>query len=407
MKTATALPAGRFIDLHVIQSLPFANLNRDDTNSVKTVQFGGVNRTRISSQSWKRAIRLDVEQALGQQTLRTRRLAEAIRRHLHEDLGWPSELATRAGIYTVMASSVGAKAPKPKKSGEMPDSGGEADVPWGTNAMVYVPEAAVTELGAIAIEFRDQLQAATDLKSHDGKAVATAKSVMPGEKIDDILRSRNGIINLMGRMLAELDRAGVDGSVQVAHVISTHATDIEIDYFSAVDDITEAWGDQSGSAHMGHNEYSAGTFYRYTTIDMAELLRNVGGAEDARKLAQAFLTAAINALPQAKKNSTAPHTFPDFIAMAVRADRPLSYVSAFEAPVIQESGEGYTAASIRELNNYASALNTLMGASRAPLAQACAGTSALDTAGLGERLESVDDLVSAAATAAFAPRNGQ
>ena len=406
MNATTVLPAGRFIDLHVIQSLPFANLNRDDTNSVKTVQFGGVNRTRISSQSWKRAIRLDVEQALGQQALRTRRLAEAIHRHLHEDLSWPSELATRAGIYTVMASSVGAKAPKPKKNGDVPDDG-EADVPWGTNAMVYVPEAAIVELGAIATEHRDQLQAATDLKSHDGKAIAAAKSVLPGDRIDDVLRSRNGIINLMGRMLAELDRAGVDGAVQVAHVISTHATDVEIDYFSAVDDITEAWGDQTGSAHMGHNEYSAGTFYRYTTIDVAELLRNVGGTDDARELAQTFLTAAISALPQAKKNSTAPHTFPDLIAMAVRADRPLSYVSAFEPPVGQQTGEGYTAASIRELNDYAGALNKLMGSSRAPLVKAYAGTSSLEAAELGERLASADDLVSAAVAAAFAPRNGQ
>ena len=50
-------PQHDFIDVHVLQSVPFANLNRDDTNSVKTVQYGNALRTRVSSQSWKRAVR--------------------------------------------------------------------------------------------------------------------------------------------------------------------------------------------------------------------------------------------------------------------------------------------------------------------------------------------------------------
>lgn len=397
--------AGHFIDLHVIQAVPFANLNRDDTNSVKTVQFGGTSRTRISSQSWKRAIRMDIEHTDGNGTLRTRRLADALARHLQERQDWPDVLATRAGIYTVMASSIGAKAPKPKKNTAETDVEADSEVPWGTKAMVYIPETAIAELAEIAIAHRAALEAAPELKNDDAKTANAAKSVLPADQIDTILRAKNGVINLMGRMLAELDGAGVDGAVQVAHVISTHATDIEIDYFSAVDDITATWGDQSGSAHMGHNEYSAGTFYRYCTIDLNELLRNVGGIDDARELTQAFLTAAIGAMPQAKKNSTAPHTFPDLIALSVRADRPLSYVSAFEQPVAQEAAEGYNTASIRTLDAYAGALHRLMGASRAPLRRGWAGTTTQHLTQLGDRFESVDELLAAAVTDAFTARS--
>lgn len=46
-----------FLDVHAIQTVPPANINRDDTGSPKTAQYGGVTRARVSSQSWKRAIR--------------------------------------------------------------------------------------------------------------------------------------------------------------------------------------------------------------------------------------------------------------------------------------------------------------------------------------------------------------
>ena len=46
-----------FLDIHAIQAVPPANINRDDTGSPKTAQFGGVTRARVSSQCWKRAIR--------------------------------------------------------------------------------------------------------------------------------------------------------------------------------------------------------------------------------------------------------------------------------------------------------------------------------------------------------------
>ena len=47
----------KHLELHIIQSVPVACLNRDDLNSPKTAVFGGVQGARVSSQSWKRAIR--------------------------------------------------------------------------------------------------------------------------------------------------------------------------------------------------------------------------------------------------------------------------------------------------------------------------------------------------------------
>ena len=38
-----------FVDIHVLQTLPPSNPNRDDTGAPKTATFGGVQRMRISS----------------------------------------------------------------------------------------------------------------------------------------------------------------------------------------------------------------------------------------------------------------------------------------------------------------------------------------------------------------------
>jgi len=46
-----------YIDFHVIQTVPPSCVNRDDTGRPKAAVYGGVNRARISSQSWKHAVR--------------------------------------------------------------------------------------------------------------------------------------------------------------------------------------------------------------------------------------------------------------------------------------------------------------------------------------------------------------
>src|ERR1035441_7956760 len=47
-----------FLEFHLIQNFVPSNLNRDDTGAPKDAFFGGYRRARISSQCFKRAIRL-------------------------------------------------------------------------------------------------------------------------------------------------------------------------------------------------------------------------------------------------------------------------------------------------------------------------------------------------------------
>lgn len=384
----------RFIDIHALQSVPFSNLNRDDTNSVKTVQYGNTLRTRVSSQSWKRATRTLFQEKIGEAALRTRRIGERVTRDL-EGRGWPGELAQRAGAHIAAGSSI--KFELAKQPGDPKQTIPNKVL---TNAMVYVPEIAVTELADLAEQHRDKLEAAKDIKK------PADKSVLPTDRIEEVLRSRNGVINLFGRMLAEVDDAGVDGAVQVAHALTTHATDVELDYFSAVDDITDAWGDATGSGHMGHAEFSAGTFYRYATLDLRDLARNLEGTgSEVRELAHAFLHAFIMSLPQAKKNSTAPHTIPDLVHIAVRSDRPLSYAAAFERPVTAAPEGGYAAPSREALAAYARAANTMLG-TRNILASGWTSLETKTLDGLGTRHDAFDDLLTTSLDVALTHQGG-
>lgn len=67
------------IDVYALQTVPPSNLNRDDTGSPKTAVYGGVRRARVSSQAWKRAIRLAFVDLLDRSQLgeRTKRVGES------------------------------------------------------------------------------------------------------------------------------------------------------------------------------------------------------------------------------------------------------------------------------------------------------------------------------------------
>ena len=66
------------IEIHTIQNHSPANLNRDDLGAPKTCYFGGVLRSRISSQCIKRSIRMSDEFKTLLGGVATRRLAHLI-----------------------------------------------------------------------------------------------------------------------------------------------------------------------------------------------------------------------------------------------------------------------------------------------------------------------------------------
>ena len=195
-------------------------------------------------------------------------------------------------------------------------------------------------------------------------------------------------------MLAELPGANVDGAVQVAHAFTTHVAEPEVDFFTAVDDLNPA--EDTGSGHMNGAEYSAGVFYRYASVNVEDLTRNLEGDRDtAVELATAFLRTFITALPGAKKNSTAPFTVPELVYVSVRSDRPISLASAFEAPVRPALDGGLAQPSRYRLGDYAGAVYRLIG-EQGRLFHAHASVDDKQIDHLGQRVESYQTLLESA-----------
>ena len=97
-----------FIDIHVLQTVPSSNINRDDTGSPKTAVFGGVRRARVSSQAWKRATRRDFAAYLpaDDRGIRTRRLvADLVPRITGRDASISSDDAV-ALAQTVLTAAI-------------------------------------------------------------------------------------------------------------------------------------------------------------------------------------------------------------------------------------------------------------------------------------------------------------
>lgn len=78
---------GLFIDIHAIQTLPPANLNRDENGRPKTSIYGGVPRMRVSSQAWKKAIRDNFRDTLdtGRLGSRSREFTKMIAQRINRD----------------------------------------------------------------------------------------------------------------------------------------------------------------------------------------------------------------------------------------------------------------------------------------------------------------------------------
>ncbi|MFJ4713565.1 type I-E CRISPR-associated protein Cas7/Cse4/CasC [Streptomyces sp. NPDC088785] len=364
-----------YLDLSALQSVPAANLNRDDLGSPKQVRYGNAPRIRVSSQSWKRAIRLAVEQDLGERAARTRLVPSKVQRAL-EKAGWPAELATFAGNQVAVSAG---------KKGIGTETAGH------TSVLLFLPEAAIDELVTVCTEHREDLEAAQPKKKPG--------QVLPPQGIETILKRRTASISLLGRMLAELPDANVDGAAQVAHAFTTHAAEPQRDYFTAVDDwLGEA---ETGSGHLDTAEFSAGVFYRYATVNVADLLKNLeGDTKAARTVLSSFAQHFLLSLPQAKKNSTAPHTVPDLAYLAVREHRPLSLAAAFETPVTGDRQGGFSRPSRTVLATYADNLNRLTGNRN----RRFHGHTVIDPqeqhASLGAAHDSYDELIDAAVEAA-------
>jgi CRISPR system Cascade subunit CasC len=404
----------RYIDLHLLHQLPVSCLNRGDDQEPKTMRWGNTTRAYVSPQCWKRPVRHSMEEALDEYAARTRLLPLRVT-HALERARWPHELAAFAGRQIARCAN---------REGLKTDRG----TSHRTQAMLFIPRTTLDDLVALCERHRPALEdaAATEAANAQAETEATgaAKSngketvakkttkapkkqapaaVLPTKDVAALLRRRTATINLFGRMLAEIPDGHVESAVDLAPAFTVHPSDKQPDFFTAVED----WAtphDAHGSAHLQTAFFTSGVFYRFTTVNLTELTRNLDGSHThAHELLELFLDTFIYSLPQAKKTATAPHTLPYLVHYAVRDRRPISYAAAFEEPVRAPRSGGFTEPARDRLCDYAAAIARLTG-QRHLIAHGHTGTHKEPAPHLGTHHFSYDDLIDACTTAATTPR---
>ncbi len=304
------------IEIHLLQNFAPSCLNRDDTNTPKSCVFGDRPRARVSSQCWKRAVRrLFADENAELVGTRTKRLVTLLRERLGPEIKDESIKEFVGECYSKMDGKRGTE----------------------TAVLVFIGEAEVA-----------------------AAAECIAQGVTPKEASPRLRSARQSVdIALFGRMLAEKPEGSIDAACQVAHAISTHAVDMEDDFYTAVDDLVEARG-EIGAGMMGTQGFNSACFYRYAVVDINQLAANLGGDRDTAKAAvQAFLRAFSLAVPSAKQNSHAAQSLPSFGLLVARDHGgPISLANAFAKPI---RGDDLIGSSIRALTNYQARVQEVYG----------------------------------------------
>jgi CRISPR system Cascade subunit CasC len=361
------------IELHILQNVAPSCLNRDDTNAPKDCEFGGHRRARLSSQSLKRALRWHPEFAASLRAplaVRTKRLVETLAQRLAAS-GYPEAIAHHV-VAAVVHETIG-----------------QVGSDGRTRVLAYLGQDEIAALEQLLRAHWEQLARAAAASAAEPPAEAAGDA---GADHDPARAGRGPLqkaarqvaaefrpgtcapdIALFGRMIAENAHLNVEAACQVAHALSTHRVAMEMDFFTAVDDLKPG---RRGAAEMiGTTEFYSACFYRYSVVLLEQLVANLGGDEDlAREVVVAFLRASVAALPRGRENSTAAHSPPSFVMAVVRErGMPWSLVNAFETPIWapDHDRQGLVARSLAALGAHWADLVGMYGADGVAAAAAC------------------------------------
>lgn len=386
------------IEVHLLQNFAPSCLNRDDTNTPKTCEFGGVTRARVSSQCFKKAVRNHFATLGIEKGTRSKRIKEALAetliphdaaaQELYEALAANRQPESEATLQLSAALTLFVEA----YYSEMSAMDGNRQ--HETKVLLYwsgaeLQEAAVCfqeerpALNARVPELIAFLRSKTEPKAGKGKKGVAAKAEDADAKTDgdDSKKPKHPAsrkiagrlqqaaltpdIALFGRMLASNPDTNIDAACQVAHAISTHSANLEMDFFTAVDDLNLVG--TTGAGMLGVTGYDSACFYRYSLMDFAQLMHNLGNSrERAEEAVAGFLQSFVQAIPTGKQNSMAAQNLPSLVLFVVREHgTPCSLVNAFARPInpvfYQQDLVG---GSIAELAAYWQRLNKMYGLDR-------------------------------------------
>jgi CRISPR system Cascade subunit CasC len=302
------------IEFHILQSFPVTCLNRDDVGAPKTAIVGGSQRARVSSQAWKRPVRMAMHEFGAKLGIRTKHVA-AIISQACRDLGAIEEQAEACGEKIASCLS--------------------------KDTLLFFTKVEAQAFSAYAQEKDFTTKDIKDKEIHK----ISKKALNPAlEGVD---------IALFGRMVAQAAELNIEAAASFAHAISTHKVSNEVEFFTALDDCAT----EPGSAHMGSLEFNSATYYRYVSLDLGQLWQNMAG-QNLPDAVENFTKALFVAVPTARQATQSGASPWEFAKVLVRKGQRLQV--PFETAVKAEGG-GFIQPSINAMTSYLAKQEKLHG----------------------------------------------
>jgi len=320
----------RFLQIHTLHSYTAALLNRDDSGLPKRLPYGGILRTRISSQCLKRhwhkieddphslANLKGAEASYRSRELVTKLIFDPLRQQYSADILQVMEPEFQKAVY-------GDKADKGKASRQTLLFGAP-EIRWLAGQAELLAKNATNAADA---------KKATEAWAKEFKAninILRENTILPA-----------GLpAALFGRMVTSDPAANIDAPIHVAHAFTVHASETESDYFTAVDDL-KADEDDSGADTIQETELTSGLFYGYVVIDLPGLISNCGGNKElAASVVHHLLYLIAEVSPGAKLGSTAPYGRADFLLVEAGDRQPRSLAGAFRKAIAPDLEQAVT-----------------------------------------------------------------
>lgn len=303
-----------FLTVHTLTALPWHNLNRDENGAPKQVTEGGVTRTRLSSQSLKRAARIAFERDTegAEESVRTKVAATVIADRVAEIRGTALTGSQRSALAKSIGTRVGTLT-HGKDRGE-----GKRDT------LVWLSAREMERVAQAFAKDKDAEPAVIDTASTDSLAIAA-----------------------FGRMFTAAPELSLTSAISVGDAITTHAATVELDWFAAVDDRAE----HGGAGQLGYSMQTTGVYYRAFTIDRAQLAKNFDlplDSAEAEPQLRSLIRHITLALPTGRRAGTAAQTLPSLIVAEEQSHR-VHY--DFHTPIPADADGGYLIPSMEALGD--------------------------------------------------------
>jgi CRISPR system Cascade subunit CasC len=306
---------GQRVEFHILQSFPVTCLNRDDVGAPKSAMVGGTSRARVSSQCWKRQVRLALHEMGAKIGMRTKLISALIAAECHHLGATPDQAAQCGATAAAYFGKV--------------DDGMNDTLMFVTQTEAKAVAQAFAKIGWVVAKADKEVKTkmSKEEKTEAKKAQIQIEKVMKGS----INLAVDGLdVALFGRMVASAPTMNVEAASSFAHAISTHRVSNEVEFFTALDDNKE----EQGSAHMGSLEFNSATYYRYVSLDLGQLWTNLAGNNLVESV-EAFTKALFIAIPAARQTTMSGASPWDFARITIRTGQRLQV--PFEKAVRSEN----------------------------------------------------------------------